>query len=75
MDPSCHHKRGVGVQLSRVIGCFCVGNSKDKADLVAELIEKGHDCQYVSQRVKKGKETNGKSSNLNNCLQNVIYKE
>lgn len=32
-------------------------------------------CRYVSGRVRKPGEINGKSANLNNCLQNVIYAE
>ena len=48
------------------------GNSPDKRELVErELKSKG--CHYVTGRKRKEGELNGKSCNVNNCLQNYIY--
>ena len=48
------------------------GNSPEKRQLVErELSDKG--CHYVTGRKRKEGEKNGKSANVNNCLQNHIY--
>lgn len=37
--------------------------------------ENSADLRYVSGRIRPKGEVNGKSGNLNNCMQNVIYKK
>ena len=48
------------------------GNDPNKKAYIASLGRA--DVVYVSGRVRKPNEVNGKSANLNNCLKNVIYK-
>jgi hypothetical protein len=48
---------------------------ESKKAFIEGLVAEGKDVEYVSGRKKAAKDTNGKSSNLNNCLMNVIYKK
>lgn len=63
------------MQVIRKQVVICAGNQEAKKLFIEQLAAEGRDVQYVSGRKKIPKDTNGKSSNLNNCLMNVIYKE
>ncbi|GAX77149.1 hypothetical protein CEUSTIGMA_g4595.t1 [Chlamydomonas eustigma] len=50
------------------------GKDLEKKSFIEGLRMSGEDVVYVSGRIRKKGEVNGKSGNLNNALRNVIYK-
>lgn len=48
------------------------GKSEEKRAFIGSL---GPEAKYVTGRIRKSGEINGKSANVNNCLRNIIFPE